>query len=878
MHIEQITNLEALLGMLAIIMFAGLIFRIVPPVGETTGDLRTLSEADLRAHDASLPKYLLVTTLALMVGAIHLAVRSIPAVANWLASGGYGGHLLRDIAYSHMMIVMGGTIAVTGLTWYCLPRILGRPLYSRALADLAFWGTVVGAAGFYLANSIFGGIMAAMVHRGWTQTQIDDTVGLWKSLSVGLSATIMGVGYWTYVANVLITALAGKLRMTPRPNAHLAKFFVVGAAGLFVGTVQGVLQVIPENVDWLHRAGVAGHFIDPVSHAHVNLITGVLSIVAGTLFLLTRTPEDLLRQRRSEQIVFWVLIPASIAFYVIFVFLGFREGKMIVDEGMTFDAAANSLGWLHTVPLAVTGTLTFAGILLFLSVVLGRLFRSQMCPRLAILAGALALSVGTTQGLIQVMPSVRDWMLEAGPVGSAIANAHMHVNIVGGILMLLLGAMFAVGEPITVGRVPHMLVRRASIFMGGGALVYYCAAIVSAIFAIAAIHRGLPTAGVLDRMYSQGAVGMIVGAMSYALGAAVLARWVWRTTAAPRAKGWRSFKVSFAQNDSSAASWRRRIPKIQIVVPELVAGLFGFPGLGWILSGRAMVGVPLMMGGAAVSWAIIPLLLSPYSSGGLPHLTPAALETYLIVSAILSSALLLVVMISSGRARHEAEKTGRTGWRESGMSVGKTVIAGFAILLLLGGGQSRAWELTNIRGALPSLDFTMTRASDGKTVDAGEYRGKVVLLFFGYTSCPDICPMTMLNIQSTLQSLGTESDQIRVLFVTVDPMRDTLPVLDEFSGSFGPQFVGLRGSANELARLAKRFRVAYSVSPAHDGKPYRVTHGSGIYVFDREGEASLLLTSLSRRDDEARTIVTKLRNVVTGKGKRQWWRELLAVW
>jgi protein SCO1/2 len=178
-------------------------------------------------------------------------------------------------------------------------------------------------------------------------------------------------------------------------------------------------------------------------------------------------------------------------------------------------------------------------------------------------------------------------------------------------------------------------------------------------------------------------------------------------------------------------------------------------------------------------------------------------------------------------------------------------------------------------GTLAPLQFTMTRASDGKLVREVDYKGKVVLLYFGYTFCPDVCPATLLNITTMLKSLGKAADDVRVLFVTVDPGRDTLPVLKQYTEAFAPQVVGLRGTPNELANLAKRYRVAYSVTPAQDGRAYEVTHGGAVYVFDREGDIKLLFTGLSAPNTKLAGMMEDLQQMVSGAGGEGWWHRLL---
>lgn len=185
-----------------------------------------------------------------------------------------------------------------------------------------------------------------------------------------------------------------------------------------------------------------------------------------------------------------------------------------------------------------------------------------------------------------------------------------------------------------------------------------------------------------------------------------------------------------------------------------------------------------------------------------------------------------------------------------------------------------AWNSTDISGAFPPLSFTMTRASDGKTVTAADYKGKVVLLYFGYTFCPDVCPTTLLNIANMLKTLGKKADDVRVLFVTVDPNRDTLPVLKRYTDAFAPQIVGLRGTPDQLAALAKRYRVAYSVTPASPGHPYEVTHGAAVYVFNRSGKIKLLFSGLALEKAPIAGMTGDLHAMVAGAGG-SWWRRVL---
>jgi protein SCO1 len=159
-------------------------------------------------------------------------------------------------------------------------------------------------------------------------------------------------------------------------------------------------------------------------------------------------------------------------------------------------------------------------------------------------------------------------------------------------------------------------------------------------------------------------------------------------------------------------------------------------------------------------------------------------------------------------------------------------------LLLLAGCSKPGWHMTDISGAMPRLNFHMTAA--GKPVTARAFRGKVVALYFGYTHCPDVCPATLANLGDMLTKVN--SPDVAVLFVTVDPDRDSDAVMSDYAKAFSPQVVGLRGSANQLAALARAYRVAYTVKK---GPPYEVMHSNAVFFFDRDGKARLVTTDTS---------------------------------
>ncbi|MGH7188604.1 MAG: SCO family protein [Burkholderiales bacterium] len=187
-------------------------------------------------------------------------------------------------------------------------------------------------------------------------------------------------------------------------------------------------------------------------------------------------------------------------------------------------------------------------------------------------------------------------------------------------------------------------------------------------------------------------------------------------------------------------------------------------------------------------------------------------------------------------------------------------LAALALLLAACGGGG-PWQLKDIKGVVPDLAFRLTDDS-GQKVSAADFRGQTVLLFFGYTNCPDVCPTTLAKLSAALKDMGPAGQSVRVLFVTVDPKRDTLDTLHSYVHAFGPRITGLRGSASELRELAKRYRISYSYGEPDANGDYVVTHSSAVFVFDAEGDARLLILP----DSGEKAIAGDLRRLV---GARQ---------
>jgi protein SCO1/2 len=190
------------------------------------------------------------------------------------------------------------------------------------------------------------------------------------------------------------------------------------------------------------------------------------------------------------------------------------------------------------------------------------------------------------------------------------------------------------------------------------------------------------------------------------------------------------------------------------------------------------------------------------------------------------------------------------------------LVALAACVVLIACAPDESSPLKNVSGLLPDLKFTMTDDT-GHTVSARDYRGDIVLVFFGFTSCMDVCPLTMARLEQALSETGSRGQGMRVLFVTVDPARDTIDRLHGYVNSFGPEFVGLRGSANALRDLAKRYRVVYSQRKPDGNGDYAVVHSGGVFVFDQSGRARYLVMP----DDPPSAITAGLDRLVAQAGE-----------
>ncbi len=674
MWIQHLSSLQFLTYVAFFAVVIAAICRFVPgrapPVRE-----EPYPDEELHAHDPKTAKYFVAGGLFLVLGSIHMAVKNLPWLAEYLARTGYAGHLVRDLSNTHVMIVGGGTLLATGLCWLALPRIVRRPLSSDGLAQCAFWFTVAGLLVFYVSLVGNGIAMGRLIEHGWAYPAAKEHLGKWYKVPTGIGAGVMGLGYWCFATNVVVTVFQSRLVKVPKPQWHLWKYFVTGAAALTVGTVQGVIQVQPKNADWLYKAGQAGDWIDPISHAHINLVTGLTMLVAGALFSLVRALGGTEPSRRLADTCFFALLGGSLAFYFSALYLGFHEGGL-VHRGLTPEAAEEATA-IHPYLIMGAGIAMFSAFWLLLATAVRSVRRSRSPLRPFVLAGCAALAVGTLQGPVQAFPLVNEALDRGGEAGDVIVNLHAQLNMLGGLMLLLaglaLGALELLGARRPARRTTLVL---ALVPLGVG--VYYAAGVAFSAAEAHSVAAGRTFAAAVSALEPWQSLVLVPAALITLAGFAAFAAAVWPMSARQRAAG----RVALA---AAPRVYSGKIPKrvarrspAALAGYELPLGLMGFPGVGWLFAGFPLTASILLMVGPALTWAVIPVAFSPYGRGPLRGVGWGVELVWLPVMALVSSAFLYRAH-ARRRARLDGPPPGghrsRTGSYRTRVSVALGAIA-----------------------------------------------------------------------------------------------------------------------------------------------------------------------------------------------------------
>ena len=171
----------------------------------------------------------------------------------------------------------------------------------------------------------------------------------------------------------------------------------------------------------------------------------------------------------------------------------------------------------------------------------------------------------------------------------------------------------------------------------------------------------------------------------------------------------------------------------------------------------------------------------------------------------------------------------------------RLLLAGLAMAPLHGCKQPEAaqsFKSTNVTGIDSGKDFRLTDHL-GQLRTLSDFKGKIVVLFFGYTHCPEACPNTLTELALVMKRLGPDADKVQVLFITLDPERDTQAILAQFVPSFNPKFIGLYGTPAQIAETAKEYRLFYSKEPGKSPGNYTLDHSVGTYIYDQSGRLRL---------------------------------------
>ena len=179
----------------------------------------------------------------------------------------------------------------------------------------------------------------------------------------------------------------------------------------------------------------------------------------------------------------------------------------------------------------------------------------------------------------------------------------------------------------------------------------------------------------------------------------------------------------------------------------------------------------------------------------------------------------------------------------SAVRVAAWVAAGAASVLALSACDAAApgkpsFKAIDITGAEYARQLSLDDP-DGKRRSLSDFKGKVLVVFFGYTQCPDVCPATMTELAEVKRSLGADGARVQGIFVSVDPQRDSAALLKDYVANFGPDLIGLRGTPEQTKEAAREFKVFYSMVPGKTDTSYTVDHTAGSYVFDAKGKVRL---------------------------------------
>ena len=538
----------------------------------------------------------------------------------------------------YQLLLAGVVLAAMGLTWYVLPRVARRPLRARWAATLSFWLFSAGTAGLYLGLLGLGTWMAGLASTaGLDYLAARDSLGLWITLPpLAAPATAISLGYGFFAASVLLTGLGSRGLAEPGPMAHLRKFFVAGSLALLAGALQMDIQLVPDVESHLLTAGWSGIFVSPTAQEQLVLLAGVASLLVGVfLFHLSQAERAGEAQiTGSSRFLFWTLVPGSLLLYGAEMGFGLTAGA---------GEAPNGLPGIAAVPLVVGAVLVLlaAGRLILMAISICR-SRSPLD-----MVGPFA-ALGYTGVLLGFLCSLAPALAQLGLRGWIAEEAG--ITMVVGAAFALVGLTLENDRALLLAKAPASLARRALAFGATGLVVYQAALLVPA-----ALGQGSTAAE------SIGSLGAASGMVLYAVAFGSLAGFYWTSTRSYRASGWRRVVEAVHSYDGPRPSPRHRTPASLLLGIETLFALSGFPGFGWLMSGRGLVGLSIAMVGPAMAWAVMPTLISPYGETPLAGAGIPAIIAYLACSAVLSVGALALTLARESRRSGVQPLRGGTG-------------------------------------------------------------------------------------------------------------------------------------------------------------------------------------------------------------------------
>ncbi len=617
-----------------------------PGAGPVTRARLTRSRAVVNRDDERMyVRFYAAAAIGLVLGGIQGVIQRLPGISDWLYAAGYGGHLITNLAQTHIIMVGAGTLTLTATMYYLLPRLLNRPLYSQSLTRWSFWFTVVGVYGFYFVMLIEGLVLGSAVTHNVPYDTARRVLGVWYDLPTGLAGGIMGVGYWLFVANIYLTTRGPK--SWKGPESFIVKYIFLGTTGLFIGTLQGFYQILPWSVNFIRATGLAGEEIDPVAHAHINMVCGVAVTLMGmSYYILPRMLGKPIWNLKLARVSFWLTAIGVIGFWLSLIFLGITEGNIMLgimrDSNVTVDAAyymaVARVGIWHNLLRAGFGTIMGIGFWSYILIIF-KTFRGQPSasayPKRLVagdvavpppdkdsrfnsyffLATTIAMLIGTIQGVIQILPFASNWLDAAGQAGDMITPlAHAQMNIVASVGFGLMGLVYFT-LPKLSGK-PWMslpLIRVSLVLMIVGISMYYVSLLTLGFIESVRVHQLLAAGGhnELDAFnIARAEVGWAhpfwLSFSNVFLAAAYItyAANVLLTLGPENLRGSAAdgvlrtiylldgaLNVAKRQKVSAMRSLRLRAARTFFV--ELGMGWFGFMGAGWLTSGRLALGFSL---------------------------------------------------------------------------------------------------------------------------------------------------------------------------------------------------------------------------------------------------------------------------------------------